>query len=374
MPNLARPSVGQLSARRPPHYREEFYTAVSARTALEVRFRPSARPRDGFSDASDGPSGSELRTLRLGSVSLGLPPAPTWLWQHDVVVVQDTFRHPSTVAALLFCCAPRALRMPGPGVVVLGFGYRPTGSSLVQRLLIRLRDYLVDCYATYTPRGVAELARLGIDTPAISIDNCGNTRAARQALGLAAQTPRAEPHQLRMLYMGRLSAEKGTSELPVIARELREIAELRVVGGGPLAAEIHAAHNEGVLDWRGASIDPLSLADALTWADVVVAPGRVGLTAVDAMVAGRPVVTYGPRHRAQSPEVEYLVSDVNSVVVDSPDIRAFISSVRILAHDPIKLARLAASAEKTGARFSSERMADAFLEAVSIAHGRGGAR
>ena len=83
-----------------------------------------------------------------------------------------------------------------------------------------------------------------------------------------------------MLYVGRLSAEKGVLELVEAARGL----PLRVVGDGPLRARVPAP---------SASCRPAELGPWYERAAVVAAPSRregYGVVAREAMAWGRPVV------------------------------------------------------------------------------------
>jgi D-inositol-3-phosphate glycosyltransferase len=141
-----------------------------------------------------------------------------------------------------------------------------------------------------------------------------------------------------VLYVGRLSEEKGVRELSVAAAGV----PLVVVGDGPLRDLLPAAvgfvpHDELGLYYERAAI--------------VCVPSRregYGFTAREAMAHGRAVVTTGVGGIADA-----IVGDVTGVVVPVRDAVALRAALEALLADPERCARLGAAArEKAQADFS----------------------
>jgi glycosyltransferase involved in cell wall biosynthesis len=117
-----------------------------------------------------------------------------------------------------------------------------------------------------------------------------------------------------LLYVGRISEEKGVNELPYIYREaLKQVPDLQLViaGKGPeeekLKKEIPAAK---FLGW----IEHSSLPDIYSAADLLILPSRFdtfGNVIVEAFSCGCPVISYntkGPRDIIENEKSGYLVN------------------------------------------------------------------
>lgn len=115
--------------------------------------------------------------------------------------------------------------------------------------------------------------------------------------GGTTRRPVAPGAPLRLLFVGRLSDQKGARLLVPILSAVRDAgveAHLRVVGDGPLAPDLSAlaaAHEaSGLVELAGFSSDPLA---DMAAADVLVAPSTyegLPFTPLEALAAGLPVV------------------------------------------------------------------------------------
>jgi glycosyltransferase involved in cell wall biosynthesis len=111
-------------------------------------------------------------------------------------------------------------------------------------------------------------------------------------------TPGGERSTNRLLFVGRLTAQKGITALIDAIARMRHTVELDVVGDGPLAADLAVRVRElGVADrvhWLGALPQP-SLVDLYRRATALVVPSTnegLGLVAVEAQLCETPVVAY----------------------------------------------------------------------------------
>jgi glycosyltransferase involved in cell wall biosynthesis len=156
--------------------------------------------------------------------------------------------------------------------------------------------------------------------------------------------PADPPH---VLYVGRLSAEKGVLELVEAARGL----PLVVVGDGPL--------RDRVPDAVG-FVSPTELGRYYERASVVVAPSRregYGVAAREAMAYGRPVVA-----TAVGGLVDAVEHDVTGLLVLPGDPRALRGALERLLQDAELRRRLGdAARERAADRFSLSAAAEATI-------------
>jgi len=162
-----------------------------------------------------------------------------------------------------------------------------------------------------------------------------NTRVILNTSSLHAETP-ALPAEPRVLAVGRLQAQKGFDLLlqawQTVARQLPE-ARLRIVGGGPLGAELAAlARTLGV----EASVEFAAPTDRIEplyrEAAVFVLSSRyegMPLALLEAQALGVPAVAFdcptGPRE---------ILSEATGVLVPSADVPALAQALLRLLRDP----------------------------------------
>jgi len=156
--------------------------------------------------------------------------------------------------------------------------------------------------------------------------------------------PEEPPH---VLYVGRLSAEKGILDLVEAARGL----PLRVVGDGPLRSHVPDA---------AGFVAPGALGPWYERAAVVAVPSRregYGVVAREAMAWGRPVVA-----SAVGGLLDAVDDGVTGVLVPPGDVRALRSALERLLGDAELRARLgAAGREKVQRELSFDAAADALV-------------
>lgn len=166
------------------------------------------------------------------------------------------------------------------------------------------------------------------------------------AIPAAAGRPEEPPH---LLYVGRLSEEKGVLELVEAARGL----PLEVVGDGPLRARVPGAVG---------FVSPGELGPWYERASVVVTPSRregYGVVAREAMAWGRPVVA-----SAVGGLVDAVEDGVTGLLVPPRDVGALRAALERLLGDGALRARLGAAGREKAQRELSLDAAAAALRAV----------
>ena len=165
--------------------------------------------------------------------------------------------------------------------------------------------------------------------------------------------PEEPPH---ILFVGRLSEEKGVLELAAAARGL----PLVVAGAGHLASRV-----PGVVG----PVPPRELGRFYDRASIVAVPSRregYGLVAREAMAHGRPVVA-----SAVGGLLEAIEDRTNGVLVPALDVAALRQALEELLADAGQRARLGAAARAYAVRhFSREAEVDALLTLYAEIAGR----
>ena len=178
--------------------------------------------------------------------------------------------------------------------------------------------------------------------------------------------------RVRLVLVGRISQLKGTDvAVAAVGRLVRDgyDVELAVVGGvypGKewFLDELTASVDElGIADrvhWRGPAAEPW---EALAEADIALVPSRVesfGLTAVEAMLAGRPLVA-----AATQGLVEVVEPERTGLLVDADDPEALAAGVgRVIDDWPSALERASTAGVEARSRFSAARYAREIVEVV----------
>jgi glycosyltransferase involved in cell wall biosynthesis len=164
--------------------------------------------------------------------------------------------------------------------------------------------------------------------------------------------PEEPPH---VLYVGRLSAEKGVLELVEAARGL----PLRVVGDGPLRAQVPDAVG---------FVPPGELGPWYERAAIVAVPSRregYGVVAREAMAWGRPVVA-----TAVGGLLDAVVDGETGLLVPPRDVGALRAALERLLGDAELRARLGAAARAKAQReLSLDAAADALVRVYGDAAG-----
>jgi glycosyltransferase involved in cell wall biosynthesis len=157
----------------------------------------------------------------------------------------------------------------------------------------------------------------------------------------------------RLLFVGRLSEEKGVPELLEAARGL----PLTLVGDGPLRSSVPEALG---------FVPPAELGKHLDRAAVVVCPSRregYGVVARQAMAHGRPVVA-----TAVGGLAEAVVDGETGLLVEPGDVSALRGALeRLLADAPLRARMGAAGRERVRTRYSREVAATATVAAYASA-------
>lgn len=206
----------------------------------------------------------------------------------DIVHIHSTF------AGLVI--RPLLLLSPGrPQIVYCPHGWafsRETSklshqtTKFIERLLAKTTDRIICISGDELKEGLYA----GIERERMALVN--NGISANRAL---AEAPDVDWNSQRMkvLFVGRLDRQKGWDLLIDAARELNEIAEIRIIGSFVVGSQkaVDLPSNVTLLGWMNRQ----QIEAYLEIADIVVIPSRweaFGLVALEAMRAAKPIVAF----------------------------------------------------------------------------------
>lgn len=171
------------------------------------------------------------------------------------------------------------------------------------------------------------------------------------------------------LYLGALYKDKRIDFLIEAAKLIRTRVpdfELVVVGAGPEAHVAEKATEECSFIHALGPLFGRDKAVALKVATTCLLPAAVGLAILDTFAAACPLITTNaPGH---GPEINYLETGKNGVLVDQPDsLEAYSDAVVRVMTDEQDLEHLKAGARKSADLYSIENMARHFSDGVIAA-------
>jgi len=207
---------------------------------------------------------------------------------------------------------------------------------------------------------VDELSRMGVPRGAVMLAPSGvNIERFRQD-GPAVGRPTGG--RRRILSVGRMVESSGFGDL-VLALSVLPDAELMVVGG-PLDGAPEATRLRDLAERRGVadrlhlvgSVPTAELAGYCRSADVVACASwydAVGLTALEAMACGVPVVAYETGGLAES-----IIDGVTGTLVAPRDVRAMAVATRAVLGDEVRrMSYASAAVDRVRSRYAWDRAA-----------------
>jgi glycosyltransferase involved in cell wall biosynthesis len=261
-------------------------------------------------------------------------------------------------------------------LVLIGFFFRPNQRRFFDPLRDALRRILVGSASSviaYTDRGRAERIAAGMDPSRVFVSN--NTLDTVRLSQLASQVTESEVDSLRrqldlgdrrvLLFLGRLVPEKRVGVLLEALRKwpTAERPVALVIGDGPERESLEASAGE-TARFVGSDYDEVRLSRYLALADLLVLPGRVGLTPVHGFASGVPCVTTADNAVDQSPEYEYIRDGYNGVVLSRPDPELYARALLGILDDREVMERLRSGARDSATRLGMDAMVEAFVGAV----------
>ena len=241
----------------------------------------------------------------------------------------------------------------------------------------------VDWWFTYTNLSALTVQQNGVPEHSITVlNNSIDTRLFRDDLaaitpGMLADLRRQYGVDLSApvgLYCGSLNDQKRLDVLVAASDKIHAAHpnfHLFVLGAGPSASYIADAFRSRsgrhyVGETRG-----IKKAGYFKLAQVILNPGLVGLSIVDAFCAGLPLVTMeGSKH---SPEIAYLHNEVNGLITDD-SVDAYADRVISLFQQHQNRRILSMNAAAAAQQYSIENMAENFVNGIAECLARRGKR
>lgn len=276
---------------------------------------------------------------------------------------------------------PTLLMRPWPRLAFWGHGRnlqsaKPDG---FRERFKRMTTHRVDWWFAYTDLTRQTLQVSGFPTERITVvDNSIDTSQLRHHVDAARALDRAQlrtslglPAQAVIgLFIGSLYPVKqipGLLRMATVLRARHPEFVLVIAGDGPQRdlVESAAAASPAVL-YLGRATGARKAA-ILAAADLFLHPGGLGLSVLDAFVAGIPLIT--AEEAPHGPEIAYLAHGQNSLVV-SGGLETLADATSQLVSDPGLRARLSLGALESGRTYTIESMTAKFCAGIfdALAH------
>lgn len=314
------------------HYRRGVFMELDGSTALEVTFAADLSFKDGSIPAV--PMTTFKRVVLLKNSWLG--PA---LWQRgllrciargrfDCVIFPGDARHISTWVALALA------RLRGARTYLWTIGWHRPDSTRLKGMARTLFYRLADRILLYGEDGYRLGAEAGFPTDRMSVIGNSYSQAPPantpdEALDLEALLPHDQTRFVGAIV--RLNHEKRLDMLitavDILRQQGRDIGVL-LTGSGPAEESIakEAERLSVPLYLTGAAYDDATISAVYQKLDVTVLPERAGLTVMQSLIHGTPVVTVDDPHY-QVPEFRAVIPGVTGVLYPRGDVEALARAI-----------------------------------------------
>lgn len=359
-----------------PQYRLSFFSDLvragrDAGIEFDIFYGDTSPEWRGRNDEGECSAFNKLPTkfFRIGTRSLNYKALSSVhrLGPYDLIIAEQAVRNLETYQLLTRRTA----------VAFWGHGrtYTKSTSALQEWLKLRLTKQGVWFFA-YTPGGIESVVSAGFPRENTTVvQNAIDTKALASAVRSVSDSERGKfevQYGLKgktAIFLGGLDESKRLPFLLTAARICHERDQdfrLLIAGDGT---------SRGLVETFAAGVDyvhylgPLfgeTKALALSAAQVLAMPGRVGLVAVDSFAALTPVVT--TKWEWHAPEFEYLEHGSNAVI-SSNDASSYAAELLAVLSNQSELDHLRRGCLDSGRQYTVQEMVRRFLEGVKSALG-----
>ena len=249
-------------------------------------------------------------------------------------------------------------------------------NSLIDSTTERIRRFYFahsDALLVYTEANKSYLENVGVntktyvshntlDTPAL-MKRCASVnedqiKALKKSYGI-------KKGQRVIVYLGRMVPEKEVNLFVELIKQLNELHDGSyygiAIGDGSLLEELKELSAKLPIQYTG-HLSGQSLSNHLMCSDCMFIPSHVGLAVVEAFSAGLPFITCKGRHH--SPEVDYIVHNVNGIILESAEPKAMALKVSALFKNGVAFTKMSENALKTAHELHPDNSIKAFVDAI----------
>jgi len=361
-----------------PSYRVPLFRRMKAELLTQdIQLKVAAAPATGMdkSRADDQTTGVAdfilpIRRIQFGAKALVWKSLSTVLrdYKPDFVIVEQAIRNLESWLPLLSQRLPKR-----PHVAMWGQGraYSTPQSQMEARVRLWLTRQSSWFFA-YTDMGAKYLSENHYPAERISILwNSNDSEALRREL-TSIHPEEVEGFRRRRgltkgrtaLFLGGVDSRKGIRFLLDTAHHVAESLPdftLVVAGTGDSVGEVLSEQDRGGPVRFLGRVDGKEKAIALSACDILMVPEWVGLVAIDALVAGKPLATTA--HPSHSPEFEYLTLGTNSIITEHR-IHEYAAGVTSLLIDKSRLRMMSEACVADSALLTINGMTDRFVAGI----------
>ena len=304
-----------------PHYREEFYLRLGERYDLDIYVYDSNKSDSDAFNLRSFP----VKQLKAGSFLkkrfVAYDPRPFLSPKYDAIVLMLNFGHLSTwLLLLLNLFSKKRVILWGQGISVKRYTAEMAKPSLLLRLMIQMSDGVW----IYTEPEARMWRKRFPGKPIVAVNNTisGVADILHYESGLSKQTLKKQfgiNEEICFIFCARFNNPFRRIDLllEAIARLDSSTYGFIIIGAGGLKPDFSNFHN--VHDF-GAVYDENLKAQLFALADIYFQPGWIGLSVVEAMAYGKPILTFRrSQNTFQCVEYHYIADGVNGYLLDDID-------------------------------------------------------
>jgi len=304
-----------------PHYREEFYLKLKERYDLDVYvYEKNNGNMDGFNISPF--SVKFLRSVSfLNKRFIAYDIRPFLSAKYDVIVLMLHFGHLSSWLLLLVgLFSKKRIILWGQGISVKRYLSEIKKPSRLLRFMISLSDGVW----IYTEREAQLWKRLFPNKPIVAINN--TISGVSQILAYESEVTKSAlkakfgiKEEICFIFCARFNNPFRRVDLLLEAIERLDNAKYAFIIVGAGAQKPDFSKFDNVYDF-GSLYDEKIKAQLFYIADIYFQPGWIGLSVVEAMAYGKPILTFKRSENTfQCVEYHYIEDEINGYLLDDTD-------------------------------------------------------
>lgn len=318
-----------------PHYRNDFFKGLHAEINTDIFCYENKKRIKGESFKIGDDKNKTITSFSLGPF-LFYDPFKLLSKEYNQIVLMLHFGHITTwILLLLKPFYKKKIILWGQGISVKRYMKEEVKPSLLLKMMI----YLSDGVWLYTEKEKAQWEKIFPNKSIVSLNN--TISGINNVINYSSLKSKNElksiyniKQEICFIFCARFNNNYRRQDL--LIKIIKELDNTKygfiIIGDGNFKPNFSDYNN--VYDY-GSVYDVLKKQDLFTIADLYIQPGWVGLSIVEALGYGKPIITFERSMSVlQCVEYYYLKNNINALIY--ADVESFLNSINNLNKDQIK--------------------------------------